>query len=69
MEQLITNMIADAEGKEDYELIKYVKELISEFASTINCPSNWREIGETLAETYKSDTWVYEELELWNYED
>lgn len=69
MEQTIINMIAEAEEKQDYELIKHVKELINQFASTINCPSNWREIGTTLAETYEPDSWVYEELELWNYVD
>lgn len=69
MEQIIIDMIAEAEERQDYELMAYIKKLISQFALTINCPSNWRSIGETLAETYESDSWVYEELELWNYVD
>lgn len=69
MEQTIRLMIEQAETEENYSLIGYVKQLIDEFATTINCPSNWRSIGEELAEEYKDNSWVYDELELWNYED
>lgn len=54
---------------EAYELIRFVRELIDKFAETINCPSNWRSIGEELAEEYKDNSWVFDELELWNYEE
>ena len=69
MEQTIRLMIEQAETEENYSLIGYVKQLIDEFATTINCPSNWRSIGEELAEEYKDNSWIYDELELWNYED
>ena len=69
MEQIIINMIAQAEREESWELISQIKELISHFAMTMNCPSNWRSIGETLTQSYDEDSWVYEELELWNYKD
>ena len=69
MEQTIRLMIEQAETEENYSLIGYVKQLIDEFATTINCPSNWRDIGEEIAEEYKDNSWVYDELELWNYED
>ena len=69
MKQIILNMIEQAEQEEDYELMAYVKQLISQFETTINCPSNWRDIGEVLTEAYDEDSWVYEELELWNYID
>lgn len=52
---------------EAYDLIRFVRDLIDKFVSTINCPSNWRNIGEELAEEYKDNSWVYDELELWNY--
>ena len=42
MEQTIRLMIEQAETEENYSLIGYVKQLIDEFATTINCPSNWR---------------------------
>lgn len=54
---------------EAYELIRFVRELIDKFAETINCPSNWRDIGTELAEEYKNNSWVFDELELWNYEE
>lgn len=69
MEQNIINMINQAEINKDYDLIGYVKELIREFANTINCPSNWRNIGSTLAETYDEESWTYGQLELWDHID
>ena len=54
---------------EAYELIRFVRDLIEEFAETINCPSNWRDIGTELATEYKDNSWVFDELELWNYEE
>ena len=38
---------------EAYELIRFTRDLIEQFAETINCPSNWRDIGEEIAEEYK----------------
>ena len=69
MEDIIREMIWQAEKEDNCQLIRYVKQLIDEFATTINCPSNWRDIGSKLAEEYKDNSWVYDELELWNYED
>ena len=67
MEQTIRNMINQAETEENYSLIEYARQIVDELAITINCPSNWRNIGEKLAEEYDSDSWVYENMELWNY--
>lgn len=67
MKETIKMMIDQAETEENYSLIGYVGQLINEFADTINCPSNWRSIGEELAKEYSDNTWVYEELKLWNY--
>lgn len=52
---------------EAYDLIRFVRDLIDKLACTINCPSNWRSIGEELADEYKNNSWIYDELELWNY--
>lgn len=67
MEQTIRNMINQAETEENYSLIEYARQIVEELTTTINCPSNWRDIGEKLAEEYDSDSWVYENMELWNY--
>lgn len=69
MEKIILDMIRAAEKEENYDLISYVKRIIDQFALTANAPSNWRDIGNTLLKTYDCGSWVYEELELWNYED
>ena len=77
MEELIKDMVEKAIYYRDevgcideaFELIRFVRELIDKFASTINCPSNRRSIGTELAEEYKDDSWVFDELELWNYEE
>ncbi len=69
MEQTIRNMIDQAVTEESYSLIEYAKQLIDECAATINCPSNWRNIGGKFAQEIDSDSWEYENLELWNYID
>lgn len=69
MYETIKLMIKQAEIEENYSLIEYVKQLIDEFSNTINCPSNWRDIGERLAKKYDCNSWIYAELSLWDYEE
>ena len=68
MYDIIKNMIKQTYEQDNYDLIENIRQLIYEFADTFNCPSNWRDIGERLAKEYDCSTWVYEELELWDYE-
>lgn len=71
MKDTIIAMIELAEKNEDYELMDYIRNIIEELTSTINCPSNWRDIGTELAEKYSkkygSEQWIYETLQLWDY--
>ena len=71
MKQTIKNLIDIAEKTENidtkHEILEEVKNLIYELATTINCPSNWRDIAEELAEEYADNIFVYEALQLWNY--
>ena len=69
MENIIIGMIDYAKKKDDYELLEMIEKLVSTMAITINCPSTWRSIGEMLCERYDSESWVYENMNLWNYED
>ena len=76
MENIIKQMIEKAryyDSLEHYdearEMLQFVRDLIEQMATTINCPSNWRDIGTELAEEYKDNSWIFDELELWNYED
>lgn len=75
MEQIIKDMIEKAvyyygqidKSEEACDLIRFIKDLVDKMTNTINCPSNWRSIGEELADEYKDNSWVFNELELWNY--
>lgn len=51
-----------------FSLADIAKNLIDKMAVTINCPSNWRDIGEELAEEYQGDDWVMENCKLYEYE-
>ena len=67
MEQTIREIIAQADDERNFDLIRWVKDILDEFASTYNCPSDWRHIGEGLAGEYPADSWVYENLGLCNF--
>jgi len=69
MKQTIINMIEDAKSSHDEKLIYWIKVLIRKFSDTMNCPSDWRDIGRILYNMYFDDNWVFESLELWNYEE
>ena len=68
MEKIISDMIEQAEANEDLELLEYARRLVEELADTINCPSNWRNIGEQLAQKCKDNDWVYSNMQLYYYE-
>lgn len=75
MENIIKEMIEKAiyyketigSVDEAYELIRFVRNLIDEFAATMDCPEDWRNIVGELATEYKDNSWVCDELDLWNY--
>lgn len=52
-----------------YKLAEIVENLIFEMAITINCPSDWRDIGEELAEEYQDNNWVMENCKLYEYDN
>lgn len=72
MKKTIIDLITIAEQTEDVDIanaiLKDVAYLIYTLADTINCPSNWRNITEELAEEYKDNIYIYEALDLWNYQ-
>ncbi|EOT24188.1 hypothetical protein AALD74_23990 [Lachnospiraceae bacterium 48-21] len=67
MEQTIREIIAQADDERNFDLIRWVKDILDEFASTHNCPLDWRHIGVGLVGEYTADSWVYENLELYNF--
>lgn len=73
MKAIIKRLINIAETTEDWNtkerILNEIADIISEFATTYNCPSDWREIGELLAEEYKNNNYIFEALSLWEYEE
>ena len=52
MENIIEEMIESAWRHNDYNMAALAYKLMAEMAKTINCPSNWREIGRDMAAQY-----------------
>ena len=65
----IREMIMEADDERNFDLIRSVKDILDEFAVTCDCPPDWRCIGAELAREYPEDSWVYENLELYNFID
>lgn len=68
MFEIICGMIELAHESMDWEMIEQIVKLIRELATTVNCPSNWRDIGERLANKYREQDEIYCEFELVDYE-
>lgn len=73
MKQYIKNLISIAENIEDINvqcgIFDEVQNIIGTLADTINCPSDWRYVGEELRREYENNDFIYDSLKLWEYED
>lgn len=69
MEQTIKEIIMQADDEKNFDLIRWVKEILDEFSSTHNCPLDWQRIGAVLVDEYPAESWVYRNLELYNFTD
>ena len=69
MEQTIREIITQADDERNLDLICCVKVILDEFSSAHNCPLDWWHIEAALAGEYPADSWVYENLELYNFTD
>lgn len=67
MENIIRGMIESAKNHHDYEMAETTYKLLSKFANTCNCPSDWRDLGEQMAEEYAGDDWIMENCKLWDF--
>lgn len=68
VEEVIRNMIESANSYQDEDMAEAVYNLLSQFAQTFNCPSNWRNLGEQMAQEYAENDWVMEKCKLWDFE-
>ena len=67
MENIIREMIWAAWRHNDREMAVQAYKIMCELAKTVNCPSNWRDIGEKMAEEFKDNEWVMENCCLYNF--
>lgn len=72
MEYIIEDMIWSAWRHNDREMATFAYKLMRKFATTINCPSDWRCIGEQIAKRYGYDKglmneWVFENCKLYDF--
>lgn len=66
MKEVIENMIATIVKADDEDTSTFVleemainlKELLSVFEMTINCPSNWRSLRDDLLDEYADDQFI-----------
>lgn len=68
MYDVIKRMIIRAEENNDFDLADDAYEILSELAGTFNAPSNWRNIGEELAEEFGNNNWVMDNCKLYEFE-
>lgn len=67
MENIIRDMISAVYRHGDREMATHAYKIMSEFARTINCPSNWRSIGEKMAEEFSGNDWIEEYCLLYEF--
>ncbi len=67
MENIIQDMIEAAWRHNDREMATHAYKIMSEFASTFNCPSDWRDIGEKMAAHFQGNTWIEENCMLYDF--
>ena len=68
MEEIIRDMLREANTpvsellyrEEKRKLLEFAKRIVDELANTHNAPSNWREIGATLAREWNNGTWEHD---------
>ena len=68
MYNVIKKMIIRAKENNDFDLADDVYEILSTLAVTFNAPSDWRAIGEELAEEYSNNNWIMDNCKLYEFE-
>ena len=68
MYNVIKKMIIRDKENNDFDLADDVYEILSTLAVTFNAPSDWRDIGEELAEEYSNNNWIMDNCKLYEFE-
>ena len=66
MKDIIRKILNKASEEKDLELAEIANDLISQLASTFNCPSDWQSILEELYDEYKGNKWIIESVYEFN---
>ena len=66
MKDIIRKILNKAIEEKDLELAEIANDLMSELASTFNCPSDWQSILEELYDEYKGNKWIIESVYEFN---
>lgn len=67
MENIIKEMIMQADDERNFDLIRLIKEMIEEFAYIDII--FYQRLGKELEKEYPENSWIYENLELQDYAD
>lgn len=67
MEKIIEDMITSAYRHKDYEMAAFAYQLMAEMARTFNCPSNWQDIGENMADSFSGVDWIEDNCKLYDF--
>lgn len=67
MENIIEDMISAAYRHNDREMATQAYKLMSEFARTVNCPSDWRDIGKKMAAHFQGNVWIEKNCKLYDF--
>lgn len=63
MEQIILDMLEEAEETQNLNLVKYVHGILFQFShNLLYCPQAWTDIRENIFDAYQSDSWSLNEL-------
>ncbi len=69
MKNTIKEMVKQADDERNFDLIRWIKDILDGFSYTFCCPCGWKNIGKELEKEYPENSWVYENLELQDYAD
>lgn len=52
MQEIMQAMVKSADKHKDCEMAGFIHQLLSEFANTVNCPSDWQVLNDIIVENY-----------------
>ena len=63
----VINALKEARNRKKEETLRIAYQLMDKLASTFNCPSNWQDIGENMADSFSGVDWIEENCKLYDF--